>query len=45
MAELGQRLVIGGGATSDEDVATALLGYGKYDEKKQTFVTVTPYIQ
>jgi hypothetical protein len=41
----GQTLVIGGGDTTEENVATALLSYSKYGEKKQTLVTVTPYIQ
>lgn len=41
----GQTLVIGGGDTRGENVATALLSYSKYAEKKQTLVTVTPYIQ
>ena len=41
----GQTLVIGGGDTGEENVATALLSYSKYGEKKQTLVTVTPYIQ
>jgi hypothetical protein len=45
IAEPGQSLVIGGGGSSEEDVATALLSYGKYGEKKQTLVTVTPYIR
>ncbi|MHC4069949.1 MAG: hypothetical protein ACYS18_07260 [Planctomycetota bacterium] len=45
IAEAGQSLVIGGGGSSEEDVATALLSYGKYGEKKQTLVTVTPYVR
>ena len=44
-ARSGQTLVIGGGDTTGENVATALLGYSKMGEKKQTLVTVTPYIQ
>ena len=44
-ARPGQTLVIGGGDTSEATVATALLSYNKYGEKKQTLVTVTPYIQ
>jgi hypothetical protein len=45
IAEPGRSLVIGGGGSSEEDVATALLSYGKYGEKKQTLVTVTPYVR
>jgi hypothetical protein len=41
----GQTLVIGGGDTSEENVATALLSYSKYGGKKQTLITVTPYVQ
>ena len=41
----GQTLVIGGGDTTEENVATALFSYSKQSEKKQTLVTVTPYIQ
>ena len=44
-ASPGQTLVIGGGDTSEENVATALLSYSKSNEKKQTLVTVTPYIR
>jgi hypothetical protein len=43
MARSGQTLVIGGGDTAGENVATALLGYSKMGEKKQTLITVTPY--
>ena len=38
-----QTLVIGGGDTSEGNVATALFSYNKYGEKKQTLVTVTPH--
>jgi type II secretory pathway component GspD/PulD (secretin) len=41
----GKALVIGGGDSSEEDVATALLSYSKYGEQKQTLITVTPYVQ
>lgn len=41
----GQTLVIGGGDSGQENVATALLSYTKYSEKKQTLVTVTPHLQ
>jgi hypothetical protein len=44
-AQPGQTLVIGGGDTAGEDVATALLGYSKTGEKKQTLITVTPHVQ
>ena len=44
-ARPGQTLVIGGGDTSEENVATALLGYSKMGEKKQTIITATPYVQ
>jgi len=44
-ARSGQTLVIGGGDTTGENVATALLGYGKMGEKKRTLITVTPYIR
>ena len=44
MVRPGQTLVIGGGDTSEQDVATALLSYSKYGEKKQTLITVTPHI-
>ena len=43
-ARPGQTLVIGGGDTSGEDVATALLSYSKTGQKKQTLITVTPHI-
>ena len=41
----GQTLVIGGGDTTEENVATALFSYSKHSEKKQTLVTVTPHLQ
>ena len=41
----GTTLVIGGGDTAGENVATALLGYSKMGEKKQTLITVTPHIR
>lgn len=42
IAAPGQALVIGGGDSSGEDVATALLGYSKTGEKRQTLITMTP---
>ena len=45
MARSGQTLVIGGGNTAGENVATALLGYTKMGEKKQTLITVTPFVR
>ncbi|MBA7643039.1 hypothetical protein ES703_50749 [subsurface metagenome] len=44
-AQPGQTLVIGGGDTSEENVATALLSYSKSGERKKTLITVTPYVQ
>ncbi len=44
-ARPGQTLVIGGGDTTGENVAKALLGYSKMGEKKQTLITVTPHVQ
>lgn len=41
----GQTLVIGGGDTTGENVATALLGYSKMGEKKQTLITATPHVK
>lgn len=38
-----QTLVIGGGNTAQENVATALFSYSKTGQKKQTLITVTPY--
>lgn len=45
MASPGQTLVIGGGDSSEQNVATALLGYSKHGEKRRTLITVTPYIR
>ena len=44
-AHSGQTLVIGGGDTMRENVATALLGYSKTNEKKQALITVTPHFK
>ena len=44
-ARPGQTLVIGGGDTTGDNVAKALLGYSKMGEKKQTLITVTPDVQ
>jgi hypothetical protein len=44
-APSGQTLVIGGGNTTGENVATALLSYSKMGENKQTLITVTPHAQ
>ncbi|MHC4637385.1 MAG: hypothetical protein ACYTBP_12395 [Planctomycetota bacterium] len=44
-ARPGQTVVIGGGDTSEGSVATALLSYNKYGQKKQTLITVTPHIR
>lgn len=38
----GQTLVIGGGDSAGEDVATALLGYSKTGQQRRTLITVTP---
>lgn len=40
----GQTVVIGGGDTAEETVATALLSYSKTGETRQTLITVTPYV-
>ena len=40
----GQTLVIGGGDTSQENVATALLSYSKTGETKKTLMTVTCFV-
>ena len=45
MAWPGQQVVIGGGSTNKDDVATALFSYGESSERKQTLITVTPRIQ
>ncbi len=39
----GQTIVIGGGNTAEENVATALFSYSKTGQTKQTLITVTPY--
>ena len=39
----GQTIVIGGGNTAGEDVATALFSYSKTSQTQQTLITVTPY--
>jgi len=44
-ARPGQGLVIGGGDSAGENVATALLGYRKMGEKKQTLIIVTPHVR
>ena len=41
----GQSIVLGGGDSSGENVATALLSYEKNNRKKQTLIIVTPHIQ
>ncbi|MHC4152715.1 MAG: hypothetical protein ACYSSP_11555 [Planctomycetota bacterium] len=40
-----QTLVIGGGDTSTENVATALLAFQQSGRKRKTLITVTPYTQ
>jgi len=45
MARSGQALILGGSNTTGENTATALFGYSKRGEKKQTLVTVTPHFQ
>ncbi len=45
LASPGEIVVIGGGDTTKENVANALLGFGKESEKKQTLITVTPQIR
>lgn len=45
IAQPGQCIVIGGNTDNNESVATALFGYAKSSERKQTLITVTPYIQ
>jgi len=45
IAQPGQTLVIGGGDTTDENVAKALLSYSKQGEKKRTLITVTPHVR
>jgi type II secretory pathway component GspD/PulD (secretin) len=41
----GQTLVIGGGDTATQNVATALLAYSKSGQKRNTLITVTPRTQ
>lgn len=43
-ARPGQTLVIAGGDTKEQNVATALLSYSKTGEKKQTLITVTAHV-
>jgi type II secretory pathway component GspD/PulD (secretin) len=45
IAQPGQTLVIGGTDTGQDNVASALFSYDKLGQKKQTLITVTPYIQ
>ncbi len=45
VASPGEIVVIGGGDTSGENVANALLGFSKESTKKQTLITVTPQIR
>ena len=44
-ARSGQTLVIAGGDSAGENVATALLGYSKMGENKRTLITATPHVQ
>jgi len=44
-ARSGQTLVIGGGDSSGEDVAKALLGFSKRGVERRTLLTVTPYVK
>ncbi len=43
MVRPGQTIMIGGGNTQEENVATALFSYSKTGQTKQTLITVTPY--
>ena len=45
LASPGEIVIIGGGDTTGENVANALLGFSKESEKKQTLITVTPQIR
>ncbi len=45
VASPGEIVVIGGGDSSEENVANALLGFSKDSRKKQTLITVTPQIR
>lgn len=40
----GQSIVLGGSAGTNENAASALFSYSKGSEKKQTLITVTPYL-
>ena len=40
----GQTLVIGGGDSTGENIASALFGYSKSGRHSQTLMTVTPYV-
>ncbi len=44
-ARPGQTLIIGGSDTNGENAAMALFAYSKRGQKKQTLVTVTPYLR
>jgi len=44
-ARPGQTLVIGGDTSSGENVASAMLGYRKTGEMRETLITVTPHIR
>ncbi|MHC4498833.1 MAG: hypothetical protein ACYS21_06940, partial [Planctomycetota bacterium] len=44
-ARPGRTIVIGGADTSSENVASALLSYGKSGQNRHTLITVTPHIQ
>jgi hypothetical protein len=41
----GQTIVIGGGDSATQNVASALLAYSKSGQKKNTLITVTPHTQ
>jgi hypothetical protein len=43
-ARSGQTLVIGGGDSSGENVAKALLGFSNQGVERRTLLTVTPYV-
>lgn len=45
IAQPGQTIVIGGGDSTGEDVATALFSYRKGGEEGKTVITVTPVFQ
>jgi type II secretory pathway component GspD/PulD (secretin) len=44
-ARPGRTIVIGGADTSSENVASALLSYGKSGQNRHTLITVTPHVQ